>query len=71
MELSQYSFFSKDGTPLRIYDNDAGGEYPIHGAYYSGDHWIPISWSAEGKKFVGSNTFHVLDIDWDQTQVVV
>lgn len=39
----------RDGRKVRIYATDAGGEYPVHGAYFHGDKWYNISWTKEGK----------------------
>lgn len=39
------------GATVIIYTAEGGGDYPIHGAYYSGDAesgWIPVAWQANG-----------------------
>lgn len=38
-----------DGTKARIYALDAGGQYPIHGAYYQHGQWEPDSWTQQGR----------------------
>lgn len=49
------------GTIVKIYNTNAGGEYPIHGAYNAGDdEWILACWTKEGRKFNG--TRHELDL---------
>ncbi len=43
---------TRDGRMVRIYETDAGGNYPIHGAVLSADTsigWIQVSWNVEGK----------------------
>ena len=41
---------TRGGSEIRIYDDDAGGEYPIHGAwfYQAEARWIPAAWTKEG-----------------------
>ena len=41
---------TRGGGELRIYDDDAGGEYPIHGAwwYEAEKRWIPAAWTKDG-----------------------
>ena len=37
------------GSICVIYSTSGGGEYPVHGAYYTGDNeWIPIAWDSQG-----------------------
>jgi len=35
--------------PARVYANDTGGVYPIHGAIYKDGEWIPHAWTNEGR----------------------
>lgn len=64
-------YFSRDGTGVLIYNMDAGGSRPIHGAYYSGETggWIPQGWDGQGR--VWGDQPHPLDIDWESAKVCV
>lgn len=43
---------SRAGRICLIYTMDAGGVYPIHGAYLAGKSvWIPVVWTADGYCF--------------------
>ena len=55
---------TRDGGEIRIYDDDAGGLHPIHGAYWyqAEERWIPVAWTAEGF-IIGKDTPRSLDID--------
>ena len=37
------------GQPVVIYTLQAGGERPIHGAYFNKEAWMPVAWTKEGK----------------------
>ena len=37
-----------DGREVRIYAQDAGGEYPIHGAIKDGKEWSMATWTRGG-----------------------
>ena len=53
---------SNTGVLCIIYTKDAGGKYPVHGAYKVADgEWVPCSWTAEGYK-VGAHRIAPLDI---------
>lgn len=41
---------TRGGGEIRIYDDDAGGDYPIHGSwwYEAEKRWIPAAWTKEG-----------------------
>ena len=39
---------TKDGTPVRIYSTDGGGDYPIHGAILTSIGWKIRSWTRDG-----------------------
>lgn len=41
------------GFPVRIYSIDAGGEYPVHAAYFYEDEWIMESFTNNGRYAVG------------------
>lgn len=41
---------TRGGFPVRIYATDAGGQYPIHGAYLDRDDiWVTNCWAAGGQ----------------------
>jgi len=33
-----------------VYTIDAGGVYPIHGAYWNNEEWIPYAWKLNGRR---------------------
>ena len=41
---------TRGGSEVRIYADDAGGDYPIHGAwwYEAETRWVSAAWTAEG-----------------------
>lgn len=44
------------GKEVLIYNIYGGGDYPVHGAYFSGGEaweWIPAAWTLDGKKHKG------------------
>jgi hypothetical protein len=50
------------GSPCIIMSRNAGGEKPIMGVYYSGDEWIPVKWTNEGR-YIDKDRPRKLDID--------
>jgi hypothetical protein len=43
---------TRGGRPVRIYATDAGGDYPIHGAYQGDDgQWYSSAWVADGRAY--------------------
>ena len=55
---------TRDGVEVRIYADDAGGDYPIHGAwrYEAETRWIPHAWSMDGC-VIGPETPRGLDLN--------
>jgi hypothetical protein len=54
-----------DGTPVRIYATDGGGEFPVHGAVYQIGCWNIKSWTMTGKYWPGEDYHLDLDLsDW-------
>lgn len=51
-----------NGTAVILYNLDAGGRYPLHGAYWSGEEWLVTCWKSNGKKFDWTEEPHPLDI---------
>lgn len=54
---------SDAGIEVIVYNPAAGGQAPIHGAYFAdqkGFKWVPWSWDAKGKSF--PLRIHNLDI---------
>ncbi len=48
---------ARDGTEVRIYATDAGGEYPVHGAIrHSGNVWQQATWTLGGRFNLRSTT---------------
>jgi hypothetical protein len=45
---------TRDGRQVRIYATDAGGKFPIHGAYRNEADtcWIPYRWTLDGMSFL-------------------
>jgi hypothetical protein len=56
-------YTSRNGTPLIIYNFNAGGDWCLHGAYKSGDEWKQIAWNQVGQ--VNRDQKHNLDVDWE------
>jgi len=73
LELPRYEYdytTTLNGTAVRLYAFDGGGEYPIHGAYYAGQSmWIPCSWTYGGKlRKDGSETQLDLTITFEPSE---
>ena len=49
-----------NGTDVILYNNEAGGEYPIHGAYLADEEWIIAAWTIRGRKF--KDVQHEMDL---------
>jgi hypothetical protein len=41
--------FTKSGEIVIIVTKSGGGYYPIIGAYYNGEYWVPSCWLADGR----------------------
>ena len=37
------------GCPVKIFDFQSGGDYPVLGAYYNNVEWIPCKWDEFGR----------------------
>ena len=67
MKIEPNKFYrTRNGLQARIYATDAGGTYPIHGAVlYYGAHWIPQTWTREGRQSaVGGREANDLIAEW-------
>ena len=55
---------TRDGGEIRIYADDAGGEYPLHGAYWyeAEQRWVPAAWTLDGY-VVNKETPRSLDVN--------
>lgn len=56
---------TRSGKDVRIYSVDAGGDYPVHGSYYSTRYgeWSATSWTAEGLYGKsGSHPLHLVEV---------
>lgn len=42
-------YTTRSGFPVRIYATDAGGNYPVHGAFLKDGEWIQNDWCISGK----------------------
>jgi len=63
--MMEFEDYTKGNYLVEIYKTDAGGKYPIIGAYNPNDdfgsRWIPLSWTENGKSsFCGE---HVPTLD--------
>jgi hypothetical protein len=47
------TYRTRYGYPVRIYATDGGGEYPIHGAFFSDGKWHNFAWSIKGESYIG------------------
>jgi len=48
---------TRGGHPVRIYATDGGGGYPIHGAIWIDERWIPKSWTKDGLDIDGKQGY--------------
>lgn len=41
---------TRGGNQVRIYSDEAGGDFPVHGSwwYEAEERWIPAAWTMEG-----------------------
>jgi hypothetical protein len=41
---------TRGGSEVRVYADDGGGDYPVHGAwwYEAEKRWIPAAWTIDG-----------------------
>ena len=39
---------TRAGSEVKLYNAEGGGEYPVHGAYRSGDTWFVAQWDLFG-----------------------
>lgn len=53
-------YITRGGERAIVYSWDAGGERPIHGAYWTGDGWQPTAWLSTGRW--NENRFTGLDL---------
>lgn len=53
-----------NGRPVILFTDQAKGTYPLIGAYYSGEVWIPKAWTKEGY-FREEVTYHDLNLVFD------
>ena len=44
---------TKSGYEVRIYATDAGGKYPVHGAYKEDGDWVMHYWTKDGFNVFG------------------
>lgn len=54
MEFPLYT--SSNGTIVRIYCVTGAGDFPVHGAYWTGEEWIVKAWDLDGKAAIGRNS---------------
>lgn len=40
---------TRSGAEVRVFDLNSGGPYPILGAYFNGEEWIPVKWNERGQ----------------------
>lgn len=50
-----------NGTFVILFTNLGGGDYPLLGAMYMQDRWVPAAWTLEGRKFVDA-VYHNLNL---------
>ena len=59
---------TKGGHKVRIYADDAGGTYPVHGAIYNPEEkiWGRFEWTSDGYAYAGKgDSLYNLDLtDW-------
>ena len=42
------TYRTRNGSEVRIYSTDGGGEYPVHGAYLCRGEWRLVAWDEKG-----------------------
>ena len=47
------TYQTRCGYSVRLYAKDGGGEYSVHGAYFSQGKWIVFCWSIMGEAYIG------------------
>lgn len=40
---------TRSGAEVKVFDFNSGGDYPILGAYFNGEEWIPVKWNERGQ----------------------
>lgn len=40
---------TRSGAKVKVFDLKSGGEFPILGAYFNGEEWIPVKWDERGR----------------------
>lgn len=63
---------TRGGAEVRVFDLNSGGEYPILGAYFNGEEWIPVKWDKRGLfPSINENVVHcaldLVDFEDDST----
>lgn len=60
------TYETRDGDKVRIYTTDAGGECPVHGAWWdeASDSWVNESWSKDGLYYEddGESDFDLVEV---------
>ena len=59
--MKKWKETTRDGSKVRIYAEDGGGKYPMHGAIWSNGIWHPRKWKANGR-FSVNETYHPDDL---------
>lgn len=59
--MSKWADKTRDGMPVRIYTEEAGGRYSIHGAVFREGRWWVHAWTEAGK-FFADETSNGLDL---------
>ena len=47
--MKKWKETTRGGSKVRIYAQDGGGKYPIHGAIFEGGRWKQGMWKANGR----------------------
>lgn len=59
------------GRKVLIYNRYAGGQYPIHGAYFSGEEdwkWVMHAWTIQGRAHNGGTSDLDLAISFEEEE---
>ena len=68
--MKKWKETTRDGSKVRIYAQDGGGKYPMHGAIWANGIWHPRKWKANGR-FSNNETYHPDDLIPDRREVWV
>lgn len=56
-------YTTRDGHPVRIYATDGCSDYPVHGAIFVNERWVPWCWTSDGSRCSGNvHAWDLIDV---------